>query len=193
MAKQKELKAWEVHYGDSGEPNTGLFETNAFDKVGSLNNFAKHFSVKIPEECKNDIDAVEGILTKNSFIMGEVEEAGPATFTISVCRTGYGFRDIDVEANSEEEASEKALELAGDHEYSEKESEYSVDGFKTDDQLHNLQDEVRSVFGVNLVRCCNCDYPLAHSTDEKDDEELEIECPKCKEKVSVNDCCDMDY
>lgn len=49
-------------------------------------------------------------------------------FKGTVCRTSYAFRDIEVEANTEEEAREKMLDEAGDYEYSEKSSEYTLDG-----------------------------------------------------------------
>lgn len=49
-------------------------------------------------------------------------------YNITVCRTGYGFNTIEVEANNQKEAEEKALDEAGNHEYSEKSSEYTLDG-----------------------------------------------------------------
>lgn len=47
-------------------------------------------------------------------------------FTATVCRTGYGFRTISVEADNSEEAQEKILDEAGNYEYSEKDSNYSI-------------------------------------------------------------------
>lgn len=47
-------------------------------------------------------------------------------FTIPVTRIGYGYRDIEVEAQSQEEANEKALNEAGNYEFSERESDYIV-------------------------------------------------------------------
>jgi hypothetical protein len=52
----------------------------------------------------------------------------PEAYEVSVCRTGYGFHRIQVQARSPEEAEELALDEAGDHEYSEKSSEYTTDG-----------------------------------------------------------------
>jgi len=40
---------------------------------------------------------------------------------------GYGFREITVEAENEEEAEQKALDVAGDYEYSEHDAKYEVD------------------------------------------------------------------
>lgn len=47
-------------------------------------------------------------------------------FNVHVMRIGYAFRIIQVEAKNPKEAEELALEEAGNHEYSEKSSEYSV-------------------------------------------------------------------
>jgi alpha-glucosidase (family GH31 glycosyl hydrolase) len=52
----------------------------------------------------------------------------PETYEVSVCRTGYGFHKIQVQARSPEEAEELALDEAGDHTYSDKSSEYTTDG-----------------------------------------------------------------
>lgn len=49
-------------------------------------------------------------------------------FTIPVVRIGYASKDIKVTADSLEEAQEKALEEAGNYEYSEHSSEYFLDG-----------------------------------------------------------------
>ncbi|MCA6372197.1 MAG: hypothetical protein IM631_12530 [Cytophagales bacterium] len=47
-------------------------------------------------------------------------------FTVSVMRTSYAFRDIKVQAKSQKEAEKLALDEAGDHDYSEKEADYSI-------------------------------------------------------------------
>jgi hypothetical protein len=52
----------------------------------------------------------------------------PESYTVTMCRTGYGFAYIDVMARSPEEAEELAMDEAGDHSYSEKASEYKADG-----------------------------------------------------------------
>jgi hypothetical protein len=49
-------------------------------------------------------------------------------YVVSVCRTGYGFRDIEVEAKDEKEALKLALDEAGNHEFSEKTADYTTDG-----------------------------------------------------------------
>lgn len=56
-----------------------------------------------------------------AFVLPEQE------WTASVCRTGYGFANVTVRARTQAEAEDKALDMAGDHQFSEKASEYEVD------------------------------------------------------------------
>lgn len=58
---------------------------------------------------------------------GEKENEMPR-FSVDVCRTGYGFASIEVDAGSRDEAMMLALEEAGSHYFSERESEYSALG-----------------------------------------------------------------
>jgi hypothetical protein len=54
-------------------------------------------------------------------------------FQIPIIRSGFACRTIEVEAENQQEAEEKALDEAGDHEFSEHTSEYDVDrGVKID-------------------------------------------------------------
>jgi hypothetical protein len=66
------------------------------------------------------------------------------TYKVPVCRTARAFAEIEVEADSAEEAERKAIDEAGDHEFLDKGSEYSVAGD-----------------AVATVRCslCNQDAP----------------------------------
>ena len=48
-------------------------------------------------------------------------------FNVSVCRVGYSFLNLQVEAENEEEAKSEALDKSGDHFFSEKDSCYHVD------------------------------------------------------------------
>jgi len=58
--------------------------------------------------------------TKGSnFVYGILE-----TYEIEVCRIGYGHKTIEVEATSQEEAEQIALDEAGSYEFSEKDAEY---------------------------------------------------------------------
>lgn len=49
-------------------------------------------------------------------------------FDVEVVRIGYGFATIPVEAETQEQADEMALDQAGDHEFSEKSSDYEIAG-----------------------------------------------------------------
>jgi hypothetical protein len=56
------------------------------------------------------------------------KELETRAFEVPVVRIGYGFTTIVVMAKTLEEAEELALDEAGDHEYSEKSSEYEIEG-----------------------------------------------------------------
>lgn len=49
-------------------------------------------------------------------------------FTVTVCRTSHGFNDIEVNAETPEQAEELALDSAGDYLFSEASSEYMTTG-----------------------------------------------------------------
>ena len=55
-------------------------------------------------------------------------------YVVSVCRIAYGHNEIEVEADSPEQAEEKALDKAGDYLYNEHTSEYEVTGVTLDDE-----------------------------------------------------------
>ena len=48
-------------------------------------------------------------------------------FIVSVCRTSYAWRDIEINAASEAEARATVLDTCGDYEYSEKDADYSIE------------------------------------------------------------------
>ena len=50
-------------------------------------------------------------------------------YSVTVCRTGYGFATFEVEGNSLKEIKDKAIEQAGNYAYSEKSSEYEIDSY----------------------------------------------------------------
>ena len=55
-------------------------------------------------------------------------------YTVPVARIGYSMMDIEVEAENEEEAIEKAIEEAGNHVFSEHSSDYEADdAYEKDD------------------------------------------------------------
>lgn len=49
-------------------------------------------------------------------------------YTVIVNRIGYAQTDIEVEASSEDEARQKALDKAGNVEFREHDADYEVDG-----------------------------------------------------------------
>lgn len=60
-------------------------------------------------------------------------------FIIPVARIGYGFANIEVDANSQKEAEEQALDVAGDHEFAEKSSDYEIEGGSPKFTLEDLE------------------------------------------------------
>jgi hypothetical protein len=51
-----------------------------------------------------------------------------ATFKIEVVRISYGFKTIEVQADNLEDAQNKALDDAGNYEFTESSAEYELDG-----------------------------------------------------------------
>jgi len=48
-------------------------------------------------------------------------------YTVQICRVSYSFATVEVEADSLDEATNKALDNAGDLSYSEKDADYSIE------------------------------------------------------------------
>ncbi len=61
-------------------------------------------------------------------VNGVVEKDGlpEVQWSVPVCRTAYAHHTMEVTARTEEEAIEKALDVAGDIEFSEKDADYSA-------------------------------------------------------------------
>lgn len=49
-------------------------------------------------------------------------------YSVNITRIGYSSRRFEVEADSELEAQEKAMNMAGDYEFSEGDADYECDG-----------------------------------------------------------------
>lgn len=49
-------------------------------------------------------------------------------YEVSITRIGYAHRRLVVEADSELEAQEKAIDMAGNYDFSEGDAEYECDG-----------------------------------------------------------------
>ena len=48
-------------------------------------------------------------------------------YSVTICRIGYGFHDIEVEAGAQVAAEAKAHSEAGNHTYREKDAYYEVE------------------------------------------------------------------
>lgn len=80
------------------------------------------------EFCK-ECDCQSPAIKHECLVCGQ-ETTAFKKYVVSVCRTAYAFRDIEVTAQSEKEALELALEDAGNHEFSEKTADYTTDGLR---------------------------------------------------------------
>lgn len=68
------------------------------------------------------------------------------TFKVDILRTGYSIKSIEVDAGTQEEANAKALNQAGNHEFSEDNSEYALaDAPSSDDRLRDLLRTMRHI------------------------------------------------
>ena len=65
------------------------------------------------------------------------------TFSVSMCRIGYGHATFTVEARSDVEAREIALDKAGNYSYSEHSSEYKIDTVIETKELTSMKDLLR--------------------------------------------------
>lgn len=48
-------------------------------------------------------------------------------YNVQLVRISYGFNIIEIEAENEDEARDKAIDVAGDYNYSESSAEYEID------------------------------------------------------------------
>ena len=55
-------------------------------------------------------------------------------FTVEMCRTAFASHNFEIEANTEAEAIQKAKELAYDTEFTEYDSQYSIEGIEMHDK-----------------------------------------------------------
>ena len=77
------------------------------------------YAINQLQKAKAVLDAVD----KEEY---EKRQAQEKEFDVEVVRVGYGFKTIRVRAISQEEANNLALDKAGDHEFSEKSSDYKI-------------------------------------------------------------------
>lgn len=106
-------------------------------------------------------------------------------YQIPIVRIGYGFKTIEVEANSQEEAEVLALDAAGDHEYSEKSSEYEIEGrvqAKSSEELSSILSTIRNQILVSyrttldrLIQAYVDDVQAQNNSDAHIGVETEIE------------------
>lgn len=96
-------------------------EEKALEMVDS-DNFSEHSSdyVIVGKEAPEPVDEVD--------TYAEDIDLGPRDWDVTVCRTSYGTRTLEIEAPDRQLAEEVALDEAGGHEYSTSSSRYEVYG-----------------------------------------------------------------
>jgi hypothetical protein len=70
------------------------------------------------------------VLTATTPPLAMVTPDSPGVYEVDICRTGYGFVTILVNANNAQEAEDLAHDEAGSHSYNEKNSEYTTDSVR---------------------------------------------------------------
>ncbi len=84
------------------------------------------------------------------------------TYNIEVCRIGYSFKTITVDATSREEAEDNALDEAGGYEFSEKSSDYVLpDATNDKEELTSEKQELIDKVIEDLKKGFSCgDYTV---------------------------------
>ena len=67
------------------------------------------------------------ILTSGDNVADEDESGEECDFSVTVCRIAYGYCTINVRSRSKKEAGDKALEMAGNYEFSTHNADYAVE------------------------------------------------------------------
>ncbi|MDP2692736.1 MAG: hypothetical protein Q8O88_03810 [bacterium] len=122
MAKKKKITNAQ-HFKNA----TKLYEAKGQSAVFDYAN--KH---KIGYEIcgKQACDTESPAINHTCLVCGQETKEKKKKYVVAVCRTAYAFRDIEVEAQNETEAMKLALEDAGNHEFSEKNADYTTEGLR---------------------------------------------------------------
>jgi hypothetical protein len=98
-------------------------------------------------------------------------------FTVNVVRVGYSFLTIEVEAEDKTDARFKAIEEAGNREFSEGGVDYD-----TNEIIDSLPEEAEKQY-INNYHCPDCDEEWTDVWTAMCDDE----CPKCGTICSPED------
>jgi len=71
-------------------------------------------------------------------------------WTVGINRIGYAHRDLVIEAETEEEAHEEALRIAGDYTYKDHDCKYEVD-YAEPNEIKVFPLQTEDVHEINLV------------------------------------------
>lgn len=98
-----------------------------FKSNGSINDEKKDERLKTKAaEYRTFIAELEKAIKDEAPALPSTIKGEKRTWSVPICRTSYAHKTLEVIATSEAEAIEKALDDAGDHEFSEKDADYSA-------------------------------------------------------------------
>ncbi len=98
-----------------------------FKSNGSHNDIRKHERLTTKaSEYITFISELERAIAASEPAKPSAVKGRNGSWTVPICRIGYGHKTFVVEAVSEAEAIEKAIDEAGDWEFGEKSSEYTA-------------------------------------------------------------------
>jgi hypothetical protein len=84
--------------------------------------------MSIEEFVIDEVYQPKKILDSTNTAADENELCEKMDFSVTVCRTAYGCRTFKVMARSKKEACDKAIEMAGNYEFSTHYADYVVEG-----------------------------------------------------------------
>lgn len=118
ITNAQHFKKAQTIYEKSGQ--IGVFDYANKNKIGY--EFCKACETKSPSIKHTCLVCGQETNKQQPMVLGKQK------YVVAICRTGYGFKNIEVEAVDENEARELAINDAGNHEFSEKDADYSTNG-----------------------------------------------------------------
>lgn len=86
----------------------------------------RHCSVNGCKYGESDCPVASGEIVRDGIPEVKYDTPQERIWTVPVCRTSYGHRNIQVIATTEQEAIEKAIDAAGNESFSESDADYSA-------------------------------------------------------------------
>lgn len=101
------------------------------------------------------------------------------TFSVEVTRIGYATKEIEVNADTQEEANAKALDEAGNHTFDEQASDYELTNEPNrEDTLRGLLREIHDEIGRRADEDAHLDPEMASPFSELDNSDIMLRIRK---------------